>query len=281
MSKGAGIIALLGLAGAGAYYVTRQRSGTSAEAQPVAYIQTTTTTPGRSSSAGIVDAALGLVRDWASTREKPSGQTVRDTFGSAFEDMFKIDTTPAARSQPARETIMPRRSTTTGGNLRPLLDLIGRYESGNDYNKIWGGIGRSDYPSRPLTQMTVQQVLDWQDSIDRKYNSEASGKYQFMEDTLRGLVREGHARPNEMFNAATQDRLAIALLKRRGLDRYRAGTMSATQFAQNLSMEWASFPAQTRDARGRAATGQSYYAGDGLNRSHTSKESVLQAVRVI
>lgn len=162
--------------------------------------------------------------------------------------------------------------------IQGLLNLIGSVEAPKGYDQVWGGIRAKDQPPRPLTTMTVQEVLDWQDSIDSRYNSEAAGRYQFMEDTLRGLVNSGHARPNERFDRATQDRLAVTLMERRGLSDYQAGQISKEKFAQNLSKEWASLPAITRDRSGRPARGQSYYAGDGLNRSHVSQDRILSAV---
>jgi muramidase (phage lysozyme) len=172
-------------------------------------------------------------------------------------------------------------ATNGGGGTGQILAIIRRHESGGDYNIVWGGISAADQPPRPLTQMTIGQVLAWQDSIDRKYNSEAAGAYQILEDTLRGLYASAGLSTSSLFNRENQDRLGVALLERRGLSRYRRGSLNDVQFAQNLAMEWASFPAQTRDKRGRAATGQSYYAGDGLNASLTSKDAVLSAVRRI
>lgn len=67
----------------------------------------------------------------------------------------------------------------------------------------------------------------------------------------------------------------------RGLGEYLAGTLSATQFAQRLSMEWASLPCTIVDKRGRPATGQSYYAGDGLNKSHVTIPALMAAVRAV
>lgn len=151
----------------------------------------------------------------------------------------------------------------------PLLKFIRQHESRGDYNAIWHGIRKSDYPSRPLTRMTIREVLDWQDSVDRLYRSEASGAYQMMEDTLRGILVSKEIQPTELFNEKTQDDLAVLLLKRRGLDKFISGKMSAVEFGQYLSMEWASLPCTIKDKSGRPAKGQSYYAGDGLNASGT------------
>ena len=166
-------------------------------------------------------------------------------------------------------------------NLDALLDFIGKLESRNDPNAIWGGVHKADYPPVPITELTVGEVLDWQDSIDTKYMSEASGEWQFMEDTLRGLYREAGVALSEPFDGRTQKRLAVALLRRRGLDEYLDGRIAAEKFAQNLAKEWASLPAITVDRKGRSASGQSYYAGDGLNKAHTTMAAVLDQVRAV
>ena len=166
-------------------------------------------------------------------------------------------------------------------SINSLLDFIAKPESGNNFNIVYGGIKAQDRPKKPLTQMTIGEVLDWQDSIDARYPSEAAGAYQLMEDTLRPLPASAGLTTRDLFNEANQRKLATVLLKRRGLDKYLSGTISATQFAQNLSMEWASLPCTITDKRGRAATGQSYYAGDGLNKSHVTTAAFMAAVYAV
>lgn len=168
-------------------------------------------------------------------------------------------------------------------SVQKLLNFIGVYESGNDPDAVWGGIKKADRPLVPITTMTVGEVLDWQDSIDSKYMSEASGEWQFMEDTLRGLYRQAGVSLNDLFDWATQVKLATQLLRRRGLDDYLAGKMSAEKFALSLSKEWASLPVPydiTRNGRTIKA-GQSYYAGDGLNKAHASVGGLLAVIRNI
>lgn len=166
-------------------------------------------------------------------------------------------------------------------SIKNLLDFIAKPESGGDYNVVWGKIRPAHRSRIPLTKMTIGQVLAWQDSIDALYMSEASGRYQIMEDTLRGLYRQAGLSATDLYDERNQDRLALQLLKRRGLDRYLSGVIDYKQFAQKLSMEWASLPAVTIDRNGRPATGQSYYAGDGLNKSHVSISSFLGVVRAL
>ena len=159
-----------------------------------------------------------------------------------------------------------------------LLDFIAKPESGNNPNIVYGAIKTKHRPKKPLTSLTIGEVLNWQDSIDKLYNSEAAGAWQIMEDTLRNLPAEAGLTYKDLFNEKNQRKLATVLLKRRGLDKYLAGKISAKQFAQQISMEWASMPCTINDKMGRAAKGQSYYAGDGLNKSHVSIDAFMEAV---
>ena len=153
-------------------------------------------------------------------------------------------------------------------NVDELLEFIAWPESRGDIDIVYGGIKLKDRPPNKLSTMTIGEVLAWQDSIDSQYPSEAAGKFQIMEDTLRGLYKQAGLTTGSLYSAVNQKKLAIALLKRRGLDDYLNGSITTLKFADNLSKEWASLPATIKDRKGRPATGQSYYAGDGLNRSH-------------
>ncbi len=173
-----------------------------------------------------------------------------------------------------------------------LLAFIRQPESRGDYNIVWGGIKRTDWPKRPLVTMTIGEVLAWQDSIDARYNSEAAGAYQIMEDTLRGDPKSGTPalyslaglKASDLFNEDNQDAMAVALLRRRGLDSYLEGKISAEAFANRLAMEWASLPVVTPIKRtvGKKSwtvqRGASYYSGDGLNKAHVSPDAFLAAV---
>lgn len=171
----------------------------------------------------------------------------------------------------------PLDESVTQGQLKPLLDFIG-FAEGAGYNTIFGGIRQSDYPSKQLTQLTVQEVLNWQDSIDPFYQSEASGRYQILEDTLRSILGQGVISANSLFDGATQDACAIYLMQGRGLNSYLAGTMSLEIFGNNLAKEWASFPMLSGPKAGR-----SYYAGDSVgNQSRVSIsefKSVLEQIK--
>jgi hypothetical protein len=115
--------------------------------------------------------------------------------------------------------------------------------------------------------MTVAQVLEYQSGMRAKgHESTAVGKYQIIQGTLRGLLERGVVSSDATFNASTQDKLAVALMQGRGLDKYKDGKIPADVFADNLAREWASLP---------TASGQSYYAGTGSNKSLVSRDEFM------
>lgn len=160
--------------------------------------------------------------------------------------------------------------------VKPLLDFIKWPESRGDYNIVWNGIKGADRPAKLLTQMTIGEVLDWQDKIDPFYMSEAAGAFQIMEDTLRGMYQSAGFSRDTLFNEKTQDALAVHLLKRRGLDDFMSGEINATKFANSLAKEWASLPVVSGPKKGL-----SYYSGDGLNQSHVDVLPFLEVVNAI
>ena len=116
-----------------------------------------------------------------------------------------------------------------------LLNMIGQKESGGNYNIIYGG------ENIPLTDMSIGEVLHYQDN-NMKNGSTAVGKYQFIRSTLEEAARGSGLNMNDTFSPENQDKMAVFLLKRRGLDEYRSGRLSEKQFASNLALEWASLP---------------------------------------
>lgn len=300
MSDAARSFAAAGIIGLAAYALIQYRAQQQAAQAAVSHRSSPpppASRPKANLAAGVFELAAGV--DWHETApQQPSkSDRRRALIGSLLGEVIGAigrSSNPRGSTQPPGSVVTPKGVSTPApvtvpvstpapakGGLGGLLNLIGKHESGGDYNRVYGGIRSADRPPRQLTTMTVQEVLDWQDSIDPRYPSEAAGKYQFMEDTLRDMVRAGKVSPNARFDARTQDRLAVLKMDERGLGRYQSGQITGEQFAHSLSKEWASLPAITRDKRGRAARGQSYYAGDGLNRSSVGISDFLGAVRSI
>lgn len=152
--------------------------------------------------------------------------------------------------------------TPQGDVTGKLLNLIGKVEGRGDYNILVGGKSLPE-----LTEMTVAQVLEYQSGMRAQgHESTAVGKYQIIQGTLRGLLDRGVVSASDVFNSSTQDKLAVALMQGRGLDKYKDGKIPADVFADNLAKEWASLPTQS---------GQSYYAGTGSNKSLVSRDEFM------
>lgn len=186
------------------------------------------------------------------------------------------------------------RSVPTGAAL--LLDFVYRTDAGAPPPKCYDTIfdNRQNHLPKPLTSMTIGEVIDAQknwssrDWVRANWKvgpavSSAAGAAQFMRDTLVGLSKELSLSGGQLFDANLQDRLAYQLLKRRGIDDYLAGKIDATEFGKRLAMEWASFPvlAPCQGASRKLKRGQSYYAGDGLNKALVAPETIEEVLLTV
>lgn len=159
-----------------------------------------------------------------------------------------------------------------------LLDFIRKTEVGTTelrgYDIIYGN-NQNKLP-KPITQMTIDELIAAQPSFTKRFKSSASGGYQFMRATLQGLKTELKLRGSQIFDPDLQDRLGYHLLKRRGYDGWVSGKLSDVSFAKQLAQEWASFPvlAPTKGAHQQLKRGQSYYAGDALNKALVTPEAI-------
>lgn len=156
---------------------------------------------------------------------------------------------------------------------RAILDFVARPESGGNYNAY---IGNAKNQSIQLTNMTVAEVMAFQRDLVRRGNeSGAVGRYQIIGKTLKGLVERMGIDPyNTKFSEEIQDRMAFELLKVRGFDRWKNGSISDTQFANELAKEWAGLPVVSGPNAGR-----SFYDGVGSNRSGVGSQTFLSAIQ--
>lgn len=158
-----------------------------------------------------------------------------------------------------------------------LLDFIRKVETGRAdataYDTIYAH--KQNKLPKPITRMTLAELQGHQ-AKGWPAKSTASGAYQFMRATLADLRQELKLRDGQVFHANLQDRLGYHLLRRRGYDQFIAGKLSLTAFGNNLAKEWASLPVLT-DVKGQhrqLKAGQSYYAGDGLNKALVGVQDV-------
>ncbi len=162
-----------------------------------------------------------------------------------------------------------------------LLDFIGQIEAPRGYDTVYGN-NQGKLP-KPLTSMTLAEVLAAQPGWTRSFGSSAAGRYQFMKATLDGLVDQLKLSRSQKLDPDLQDRLGYHLLKRRGYEDFMTGRIGRTEFGKQLAREWASLPVLSATSGGvkigkdkyrTVARGQSYYAGDGTNKALVAPERV-------
>lgn len=128
-----------------------------------------------------------------------------------------------------------------------ILNLLGQAEGtdkGRGYDETLAYGALTGGPVE-LTKMTVNQVRELQSQMlahpDNKWNSSAVGRYQIVGDALDTLIGKMGLSGDELFDKDLQDRMALQLLERRGLSKWRGGSMSDREFLGNLADEWQSF----------------------------------------
>ena len=164
-----------------------------------------------------------------------------------------------------------RHTTINPAAYVPLLNTIAQGESNGNYNAYFGNSGNVDIR---FTDMTIEQVLQWQQQyVQQGSVSNAVGRYQIIQPTLQGLVQSLGIRTDARFDSRLQDRMAIALLERRGSIAFVNKTLTREQFAANIAKEWAALPRVLGPD-----PDESYYAGDGINTSRISISQVYGAL---
>jgi hypothetical protein len=135
-----------------------------------------------------------------------------------------------------------------GADKKAIMDLIGKGESGGNYNAlVYGNKGANTPGSADLTNMTIAQVQEYQKGMRAKgHASTAVGKYQMISSTLAEQVKKAGLDANTTkFDQKTQDLLANQLIDQAGFGKKDQATVM-----RNLAGTWASLP---KDMSGRGA----------------------------
>lgn len=187
-------------------------------------------------------------------------EALTDQQRQLFTDAWRAQGSPAAAPNPFAA-------------VRPLLDLIAEGEG--DYSSVNRGRAGDTPAGWPgLERLTIGQVQ----KLQQEGTLFAVGRYQFIPETLRLAVAAAGFSSADLFNAETQDWLAVALLlggKRPALRDYLQGGNVTIEAAQlDLAKEWASIP---------QANGRGVYDGDAAGNRATAKvnrvQSALKAAR--
>lgn len=161
------------------------------------------------------------------------------------------------------------KQTSFAANDVEFLNLMGNLEGLRGFGTV------SDFapilPERPLTEMTLAEVLDYQREIREMGTiSSAVGRYQFIYLTLRDLV-ETHGISDELrFDEEIQTYLARFLMHHCGF--YDAATRDI-HLANCLAGVWAALPLVSGPQRGQSA-----YADDRVNKAFVAPQIVLDVL---
>ncbi|MBT1154420.1 hypothetical protein J1C56_02320 [Aminobacter anthyllidis] len=199
--------------------------------------------------------------------------------GGVFEDMTKahagnLDSFITHKNKRAMENRIESKvavELATGKEqdaFGTFMDSFTSAEGGGNYNAFHGNAANSNIR---FTDMTIQEVLDWQSSgAWKRYGAKSSavGKFQIIEGTLRDIVRAAGVDPNTKFTPAVQRKLIFfRLAKDRGMQDYLDGKISAEDFLdKGLAKEFAGL---------KMTNGKGAYDGDGLNKaSHSARKTI-------
>lgn len=154
-------------------------------------------------------------------------------------------------------------------NDRPVLDLLGQLEGPEGYTQVVHS-AKLD-PPRPITQMTIAEVLNYQRALRHAgSSSSAVGRYQFIYKTLRQVVMDFNIDTGQRFNKRTQDFLARRMLE--GCDFYDPEASHAA-IGNCMARIWAALPVISGSKAGR-----SYYHGLAGNRALTTPKEVVSLI---
>lgn len=236
-------------------------------------------------AAGDVTGSIDQAKEPVATHGGAPTPEERSAKGSHLLDLIEQDTavggmgfgadkTGGFTNDPERSiSNLPNRLADRKGQVTALLDSIGAKEAPRGYGQVYGGarVARGT----DVSQMTINQILAMQrQMVASGSKSTAVGRYQFLRKTLAQTVAEMGLNGSETWTPDLQDRMAVHLMEHRGLNAYLDGKITPEQFANNLSMEWASLPVVDGPKKGR-----SYYAGDGLNHSFHTPQEMLALVK--
>jgi hypothetical protein len=177
--------------------------------------------------------------------------------------------------------------------------LKGESKTYNDHNwytpsGLKGFIeGRSSRPypllKKPLSEYTLGEIKAFQSrSRDSSGQLWATGRYQIIPKTLKGVQSRLGLPDSTIYNQATQDKMALDLLnERRDIKSYLEGKVDDSEAniqkaALQVAMIWSSVgvPYAVQGRHRMVQKNQSYYSGGG-DRASVSTESVQSALRFL
>ena len=202
-------------------------------------------------------------------------RTRKRPFGAGFPTLLVslvwtviLQASAQAEADP-RVTLTPAAAAQSGANTRTTTDLL------TFIRALEAPRGYTDYerririrPPKPLTSMTLGEVLDWQVRVRNSgAPSTAAGGYQIIYPTLKRLVSKYGISRNQLFDTPIQDRLARLLIAECGP---RGSRGTHPRYGNCLAGIWAALPLTQGRRKGRSA-----HQGVAGNRALTRPDTVL------
>lgn len=109
-----------------------------------------------------------------------------------------------------------------GSVFEAISQAEGTFKNGQiDYDAMLGNVGGPlGTPPKPISQMTIAELLNWQTQMLRnpnnKWNSSAAGAFQIVSTNIRAALREGRVKETDIFDKATQEQLASHIWRTQG-----------------------------------------------------------------
>ena len=161
---------------------------------------------------------------------------------------------------------------TAGGRYTPILNVVGAAEGG--YTSIAPNDENPD-----LTSMTIREASQAVGIRKDNPGKGAIGRYQLTEP-IRQAELAGLDVDKDIFSPANQDKIAIALIKARGITADMI-INDPNEAGRRLAMEFAGLPVlkDTQGDRQFVKRGQSYYRGVDNNKANVTPEEVEAAFK--
>lgn len=190
-------------------------------------------------------------------------------------------TGPRWQRELEKRTGISMNEPSNGPAMEKLKSEISRGEG--NYNSVNRGRagdtpgGAERLLGKPLSELTVGEIMDMQSGGAGQRKLFAVGKYQFIPNTLSEAVRYTGVDRNAKFDAATQEKLfeyTISSRKRPALDAYLSGKSNDRESAlRDLAREFASIP---------GPNGRGMYDNDRAgNRASGGMEKVDRVLRML
>ncbi len=174
-------------------------------------------------------------------------------FGSPTGPKIYKDGGPPLTERTIKEVLEFQRETINDGVFRERR----AWEAITEQRPFDSTTGTKEFWDEKIKKagLTQEQIEDTEFMLgpegrmrNMKPFSSASGKYQFMKDTIEGLLESGAIKEGDVFNKETQDKMALALIGERNIKKFLDGKMSTNSFAKKLAKIWSSIPNEKNES---------------------------------